>query len=235
MKTYLAAKRAQELKLSGKSNFREPNQREVGNYQNEVVEQMYSQLGPFDYNMAKNVPFDGEVQTNSQNFPHLNNSTQTSQMKGWRTLEGGAKYNGEWDINRGVRQGKGTQIWPDGSRYDGYWMNDRANGPGRLIHAEGDVYQGDWVDDKAHGWGQYISAVKLNNMPYGQLDCSTYEGYWQNDKQHGRGREQWPDTSEYEGDYVDGKKHGTGRFSWADGSVYEGEFYDNNIQGRGKY
>jgi hypothetical protein len=42
-------------------------------------------------------------------------------------------------------------IWANGSFYEGYWRNDKANGNGRLIHADGDVYEGEWRDDKAHG------------------------------------------------------------------------------------
>jgi hypothetical protein len=185
MRSYLAAKKVRKIGQSKLgSTFMDNTAQNTGNYMNEVVEQMYNQLGPYDYTMAKNTVYD-----------------ETVIMKGWRTLESGAKYNGEWDANNGLRHGKGTQIWPDGSRYDGYWRNDRANGPGRLIHADGDVYQGDWEDDKAHGWGQYM-----------HLDGSTYEGYWQYDKQHGQGKEKWPDGAEYEGEYQDGKKHGYGRF-----------------------
>jgi len=33
-------------------------------------------------------------------------------------------------------------MWPDGSRYEGYWSNDKANGQGKLVHADGDVYEG---------------------------------------------------------------------------------------------
>lgn len=40
-------------------------------------------------------------------------------------------------------------MWADGSRYEGYWKQDKANGRGRLIHADGDVYEGDWKDDKS--------------------------------------------------------------------------------------
>ncbi len=40
-------------------------------------------------------------------------------------------------------------MWPDGSIYEVYWKNDKANGKGRLIHADGDVYLGEWVEDKA--------------------------------------------------------------------------------------
>jgi hypothetical protein len=43
------------------------------------------------------------------------------------------------------------QIWKDGSKYEGYWKFDMANGKGRLIHSDGDVYEGEWLNDKAHG------------------------------------------------------------------------------------
>ena len=43
-----------------------------------------------------------------------------------------------------VKEGKGIQIWKDGSKYVGYWKADQANGKGRLIHADGDYYEGEW-------------------------------------------------------------------------------------------
>ena len=42
-------------------------------------------------------------------------------------------------IDKDIRDGRGVQIWLDGSRYEGYWKNNKANGRGRLIHADGDV------------------------------------------------------------------------------------------------
>ena len=47
-----------------------------------------------------------------------------------------------------MRHGYGIQVWPDGARYEGYWLNDKANGKGKFYHVEGDIYDGDWVDDK---------------------------------------------------------------------------------------
>jgi len=41
-------------------------------------------------------------------------------------------------------QGKGILIYPDGSIYEGYWKDGKANGLGRILHKNGDVYQGDW-------------------------------------------------------------------------------------------
>mmetsp|Transcript_39956 Transcript_39956/g.29462 ORF Transcript_39956/g.29462 Transcript_39956/m.29462 type:complete len:101 (+) Transcript_39956:290-592(+) len=57
-------------------------------------------------------------------------------------LENNAKYEGEWLVGTDIRDGRGVQIWSDGSRYEGYWKANRANGRGRLIHADGDIYEG---------------------------------------------------------------------------------------------
>ena len=44
------------------------------------------------------------------------------------------KYTGEWRADTGQRHGRGTLIWPDGARYDGYFVNDQQEGYGRMIH-----------------------------------------------------------------------------------------------------
>ena len=138
-------------------------------------------------------------------------------------MENGAIFTGEWN-NDNHRHGFGVQVWNDGSRYEGLWKHDKANGKGRLIHADGDMYEGEWKEDKAHGQGVYV-----------HTDGARYEGAWENDKQHGLGIETWPDGARYEGTYRGGKKEGRGKFSWADGSLYQGEFFDNNIHGTGVY
>lgn len=51
-------------------------------------------------------------------------------------------YYGEWGVNNNLRHGRGIQTWVDGSKYEGYWKSDKANGKGRLIHADGDKYDG---------------------------------------------------------------------------------------------
>ena len=63
-------------------------------------------------------------------------------------LDNKAVYHGEW-TREGLREGKGVQIWKDGSKYEGYWKDDQANGVGRLIHTDGDCYYGEWLNDKA--------------------------------------------------------------------------------------
>ena len=95
--------------------------------------------------------------------------------KGPLQLDNGCVYKGQWNRN-GKREGKGTQVWRDGSKYTGQWKDDIASGKGRLIHVDGDVYQGDWEDDRAHGEGMYR-----------HHDGATYSGFWQLDRQHGYG------------------------------------------------
>jgi len=43
-------------------------------------------------------------------------------------------------MKAGLRHGYGVQIWPDNTRYEGYWINDKANGNGILYHSNGDRY-----------------------------------------------------------------------------------------------
>jgi len=104
--------------------------------QRELVQRIRADLEPFDYNPQ----------------PEKDGVRRTLKQK--KTLENGAEYEGEWDT-KNKKDGKGVQTWVDGSLYEGYWKNDKANGRGRLIHADGDVYTGEWQDDKAHGYGVY--------------------------------------------------------------------------------
>lgn len=145
------------------------------------------------------------------------------EMKEALVLEGGVVYTGEWN-KQNERHGRGTQVWPDGSKYEGYWQHDKSTGLGRLTHMDGDVYTGEWKDDQASGHGTYSHS-----------DGATYEGQWKDDKQHGYGVERWPDGAQYSGNYINGKKQGKGKFLWSDGSQYDGEFEDNNLHGIGTY
>ena len=152
----------------------------------------------------------------------LNDGVQV-ELKPPIVMEGGIVYTGEWN-RADEKHGRGTQIWPDGSKYEGYWQHGKSTGLGRLIHADGDVYTGQWKEDMACGQGTYH-----------HTNGAVYEGEWREDKQHGFGVERWPDGAQYSGLYVNGKKQGKGKFAWCDGSQYEGEFQDNNLQGQGTY
>jgi len=78
------------------------------------------------------------------------------------------------------REGPGMIVWPDNTRYEGEWRNDKAEGRGKLFHSDGDVYTGEWKQDKTDGHGEYVHA-----------DGTRYEGQWKDDLQHGQGKETW--------------------------------------------
>ncbi|CDW77644.1 morn repeat protein [Stylonychia lemnae] len=146
----------------------------------------------------------------------------------YKDVGDGKLYKGQWNKKLGERDGVGIQLWPDGSKYEGMWRKNKANGRGRMTHRNGDLYDGNWSDDKANGFGIFIDS---NN--------AKYEGQWQNDLQHGQGIETWGDPQNikaaYTGEFYKGKKNGKGRFDWEDGSYYEGGFVDGHFSGFGRY
>jgi hypothetical protein len=131
-------------------------------------------------------------------YPSLENENIAVKLKNPVQYDNKAIYYGEWN-NDNFRHGRGI-LWLEGSKYEGYWKNDKANVKGKLTHKNGDVYEGEWIDDKAEGFGIYTN-----------IDGAQYKGYWKNDKQNGKGCESWPEGACYEGDYVNGKK----KWSWS--------------------
>jgi len=138
--------------------------------------------------------------------------------------ENSAIYYGQWYKENQEKHGFGILVWPDGSKYVGYWVHDKANIVGRLMHSDGDMYEGEWKNDMANGQGKLVNSMGVK-----------YCGGWVNDMQHGKGIEEWKDGTIYEGEYIQGNKSGQGRFTWADGASYEGQFKDNAIEGEGTY
>jgi hypothetical protein len=88
----------------------------------------------------------------------------------YKDVGDGKLYKGQWNKKTGDRDGVGIQFWPDGSKYEGMWRNDKANGKGRMTHANGDTYTGQWKDDRANGYGAFVD-----------IKNAKYEGYWYED------------------------------------------------------
>ena len=109
-------------------------------------------------------------------YPKLNEPSRII-LRSQVEYENKSVYYGEWNESTNQRHGRGIQVWLDGSKYEGYWKNDKANFKGILLHADGDLYDGEWVDDKAHGYGIYT-----------HTDGAKYQGQWKEDKQDGLGK-----------------------------------------------
>ena len=66
---------------------------------------------------------------------------------------------------------KRTYIYPDGSKYEGEWQNNKRHGQGILTRPDGMRYEGEWADGKPHGKGTLTS-------PNGKIR----RGFWENGK-----------------------------------------------------
>ena len=67
-------------------------------------------------------------------------------------LSDGYRYIGQWNSETGERQGKGVQIGPNGTIYEGLWEKDRPHIRGRQITKIAAI-ESDIVHGKAEGKG----------------------------------------------------------------------------------
>jgi len=68
----------------------------------------------------------------------------------------------------GQRTGKGKYIWKDGRYFDGQYAGDKKSGPGKIIWPNGRVYDGHFDEDYIHGPGVYFAenGVILKNQTW---------------------------------------------------------------------
>ena len=50
---------------------------------------------------------------------------------------------GQWKDE--MRHGYGSQTWPDGAKYEGYWKDNKTCGKGKFWHANGDFFEGMYI------------------------------------------------------------------------------------------
>lgn len=129
------------------------------------------------------------------------------------------KYaNGQYIGNtvNGVREGKGTYIWPNGARYEGDWKNDQRTGKGIYTWPNGEQYEGDFINGYMHGQGTY-------RWPNGDV----YKGEFINDEITGSGIIIWSDGTKYVGEFSNGEMQGHGTYYYTDGRKKAGLWRHN--------
>ena len=119
--------------------------------------------------------------------------------------------------------GQGTMTYPDGSKYEGQWKDDKRNGQGTMSFPDGGRLAGQWKDGNFSGQG---------TMTY---RYGTYEGQWKDGMKSGQGVMTYPDGSKYEGNWKEDKINGQGSYAYADGGKYVGEWQDGSKNGQGTY
>jgi hypothetical protein len=140
---------------------------------------------------------------------------------------------------------KNTIHLSDGSVYDGFLLNGKAQGKGRLKTLAID-YEGEWEEGRPKGKGTLIYMGKSakysgefdDGVPQGKGvysigDSFTYEGDFFKGLYHGFGTAKWKDGSEYVGDFERGRYHGDGTYTWSDGRIFKGNYRQGYKEGHG--
>ncbi|OMJ73160.1 hypothetical protein SteCoe_28230 [Stentor coeruleus] len=139
-------------------------------------------------------------------------------------LAEGGFYEGQWDIILQSQEGSGVMLYPDDSKFIGYFHDGKRNHQGRHIKMDGDIYEGEFNDNYMQGKG----ILYRNNG-------IVYTGDFEKNLESGYGTIEQFGKVIYVGSFLNGMKHGKGKLTLADGNVYEGEFKSNTMDGYGKY
>ena len=116
------------------------------------------------------------------------------------------------------------KTWETSGEYNGYVVNGKRHGQGKMMYTNGDIYDGEWHEDKRPGQGK---------MRY--VDGTYYDGEWKNNLKDGKAKHyRYANGNIYTGDIKKGKAHGNGTMKYADGSIYEGKWKENKKHGQGK-
>ena len=121
-----------------------------------------------------------------------------------------------------TKTGYHTETYANGERYEGYFVNGKRQGVGRMEYANGDVYEGAYEMGKRHGQGIMTYAAG-----------SRYEGNWENSIKSGQGRFVQVNGEVYEGNFEGGTFDGFGSYTFSNGNIYMGEWKAGKRDGKG--
>jgi len=155
-------------------------------------------------------------------------------------------YLGEVNIHT-KKNGVGTLILKNYSKYEGTWVEDNFSGWGRYIDTEGTMIEGYFVNYLLSGYGirrtlndSFYKGEFINNQRVGygieENNEQLYEGYFKCDKRNGKGKIIFKLIQEsYEGDFKDNTLTGKGTYTWKNGDKFEGDFINGKKEGYGIY
>lgn len=112
-------------------------------------------------------------------------------------LPDGSLYSGDIKYEV-IRDGKGSNEWPNGDRYTGEWLNDNPDGQGFMLRKNQDQYHGQFAYGQYSGVGdlktatgeRYIGSFRFNQLDGLGLFISANQAYYLGEfsqgKRHGR-------------------------------------------------
>ncbi|MBL7828173.1 MAG: caspase family protein [Saprospiraceae bacterium] len=140
------------------------------------------------------------------------------------------------------KNGAGTFAYPDGSKYEGNFVDGKFDGEGIFYFANGDVYTGHFKENYPDGAG--VRVLKDKSEEAGEwrqgeflgksLVVSGKTGCVEGDCEFGQGTYVYKEGSaKYSGAFKDNNPHGYGTCAYANGDVYVGEWQEGAFGGHG--
>jgi len=123
-----------------------------------------------------------------------------------------------------IKDGKHTYEYPNGYKYDGYFVDGFRNGKGTLILGDNnEKFVGEFKNGFRHGKGTLALYKSDSHFPY-----LFYDGEWKYDKKNGEGEEEYANGSKHIGTFVKNNIEGEGTFIFANGDKCYG-FWKNTF------
>lgn len=152
----------------------------------------------------------------------------------------------EGQVSKGVYNGNGQMVYPNGDVYKGVYKNGQRCGTGICIFGlTGSLYKGEWRDDKPVGNG--ILFTLPNEIIEGRFDGykivdgqvkillsngEFYEGNFRNNMRNATGIHYYLNGDFYDGEWQRDRRVGRGRLFHKDGSKLVGVFADDKLEGK---
>ncbi|XP_026861301.2 ankyrin repeat and MYND domain-containing protein 1 isoform X3 [Electrophorus electricus] len=112
------------------------------------------------------------------------------------------------------RNGRGIQEWPDGSKYEGEFVNGLKQGAGVFTWPNGEFYEGSFYKDYRHGCGTY-------SWP----DGGQFTGKFYLNRKEGYGLQRFHDGTTFQGLHHADERFGPGVTTYLDGRQDVGLWY----------
>merc|ERR1711953_768757 len=197
-----------DSKLSGELyNKNLPPINELPEITNQEVRLTLSKVGDYDYSLHQsNIDNVNQSQQITDLVQEVSKKFENSDFKGKFEFPDVESYKlylqTEEFVFEAGQWAQGTQIWHDGSIYEGHYRNGVFHGHGRMVHKNGDYYLGDFVNGLAEGQGLFV-----------KMSGEKYEGAWENNLPNGKGEHVSENNENYQGYFLNGKRHGDGLLS----------------------
>ncbi len=140
------------------------------------------------------------------------------------------------------KEGFGIFAYPDGSKYEGNFVNGKFNGEGTFFFADGSRYTGAFKENYPHGYGTrtYVNGKQETGqwregefIGSGLIETDRI-GCIEGDCENGKGTYVYREGSaKYIGEFVNGQPHGFGTCIYANGDYYRGEWAEGAYAGKG--